>query len=216
MKPLYVINFKAYPQTIGERGLRIAKALDKYAKKTKKRIIIAVQPTDIRMISRAVGIPVYAQHIDPVEPGAKTGHITLEAVLAAGAKGVIINHSENRQDVKFIGEVVKRVKSKKKKVIVCAKDPIEGAKLSKFKPDFIAVEPPKLIGGDVSVSKAKPEIIEKAVKKSSVPVLVGAGVKNYEDVSVAIKLGAKGVLVASGIVKKKNIEGAIKGLTSSS
>ncbi|MBR9680744.1 MAG: triose-phosphate isomerase [Candidatus Altiarchaeota archaeon] len=214
MKPLYIINFKAYKETTGDKGLKVAKSLDKFAKKSKEKIILAVAPTDIRMISRAVKIPVYAQHIDPVSPGAKTGHVTLEAVLAAGAKGVIINHSENRRDTKFIGEAVKLIKAKRKKVIVCAKDPTEGAKLARFKPDFIAVEPPELIGGDVSVSKAKPQIIEKSVKKISVPVLVGAGVKDFSDVKVAMKLGAKGVLVASGIVKKKNIEEAIKGLTS--
>jgi len=34
--------------------------------------------------------------------------------------------------------------------------------------------------------------------------LCGAGIVTGEDVAAAVKLGAKGVLVASGIVKAKN------------
>lgn len=37
-----------------------------------------------------------------------------------------------------------------------------------------------------------------------VHVLCGAGITSGEDVSAAIKLGAEGVLVASGIVKSNN------------
>ena len=32
MKPLYVINFKAYSESSGPRGLKIAKVIDKFAK----------------------------------------------------------------------------------------------------------------------------------------------------------------------------------------
>ena len=73
----------------------------------------------------------------------------------------------------------------------------------------MAVEPPELIGGNVSVSKAKPEIIEKSVEKvkeitGDVKVLCGAGIKNREDVAKAIELGSDGILLASGIVKAKD------------
>ncbi len=83
--------------------------------------------------------------------------------------------------------------------------------IAKLNPDFITIEPPELIGGDISVSKANPEIIKKSVdivRKISpkAMVLCGAGIKTKEDVEKAIQLGAKGVLVASGVVKIKNLE----------
>ena len=85
-----------------------------------------------------------------------------------------------------------------------------------LEPDMIAMEPPELIGGDISVSTARPEAIVETIEAvksvKSVPVLVGAGIKNGQDVKKAIELGAKGVLVASGIVKAKDPKKAINDL----
>ena len=68
--------------------------------------------------------------------------------------------------------------------------------------DLIAVEPPELIGGDISVSKAEPEVIERSVQMlGQNRVLVGAGVKNSDDIRIALSLGASGVLLASGVTK---------------
>ena len=81
----------------------------------------------------------------------------------------------------------------------------EARKVATLQPSFVAVEPPELIGGDVSVSTARPEIITGSVAAvDGVPLLVGAGIKNGTDVRIAMKLGAVGVLVASGVVKASN------------
>ena len=56
-------------------------------------------------------------------------------------------------------------------------------------------------------------MIKDAVKAArGIPLLVGAGVKNSDDVKKGIELGAKGILVASGVVKAKNVEEAIREL----
>ena len=90
------------------------------------------------------------------------------------------------------------------------KECAEVKKFNSLDVDFIAVEPPELIGGDVSVSKAEPEIIEASVRNAgNKKLLVGAGVKTREDVKIAMKLGARGVLVASGIAKSDNFYDAI-------
>jgi len=209
---VYVINFKAYGETVGERGLGIAKILDRFASETGTKIMVAVQPTDIRMIAREVSIPVLAEHFDPVEPGAKTGWVTLKAVRAAGAQGSLINHSEHRIPKEKVAMAVEMAKEARKLVIVCARDAKEAGELSELGPDYIAVEPPELIGGNISVSRARPELISESVRLSKVPVLVGAGVKTSEDVRKAVELGAKGVLVASGVVKSGDVRKAIEGL----
>ncbi len=74
---------------------------------------------------------------------------------------------------------------------------------------MVAVEPPELIGSGIAVSKANPEIISDTVDRikkvnPKVTILCGAGITKGEDVSSAIKLGAEGILVASGVVKAKD------------
>ena len=93
--------------------------------------------------------------------------------------------------------------------IVCVKDVAEARKYAKLNPDYIAIEPPELIGSGKAVSKEKPELITKAADavksaKNNTKLLCGAGIVSGEDVAKAIELGSKGILVASGIIKAKN------------
>ena len=95
---------------------------------------------------------------------------------------------------------------------------IDTAKIvASFGPNFIAVEPPELIGGDVSVTDARPEVISEAVESvhrvdAHIPVLCGAGVKNGKDVKKALQLGAKGVLLASGVIRSKDVRATLRDL----
>ena len=92
--------------------------------------------------------------------------------------------------------------------MLCTKDAEESARLAKYEPTYIAVEPPELIGSGISVSTAKPEVVSGTVsavaKVNRTPVLCGAGVSNASDVKKAVELGAKGVLLASAYVKAKD------------
>jgi triosephosphate isomerase len=90
--------------------------------------------------------------------------------------------------------------------IVCADDLQEVEVLSQFSPDYLAIEPPELIGKGIAVSKANPSIITdsvQVVKKISprVKVLCGAGIVDKTDVQKALELGAEGILISSGVVK---------------
>ena len=102
------------------------------------------------------------------------------------------------------------------RTVACANDATTAQALAAFRPDMIAIEPPELIGGDISVSTAQPEIITNTIAKvkqiADIPVLCGAGVKTAEDVKIALELGAKGILLASGIVKAKDPEQALRDL----
>lgn len=86
-----------------------------------------------------------------------------------------------------------------------------------FSPYYIAVEPPELIGGDISVTSANPSIVTNTVEtvkgvNKEIKVLCGAGVKNGGDVKAAVDLGAEGVLLASGVVKAADPEAVIRDL----
>ncbi len=191
MKPLVVINFKK-----AENVLELAKACEKAAKQAK--IIIAVLPKDVSIASK-VKIPVYLQYIN-----SKT--------QLKGAKGTLLNHSDNPISNSFIASMIKLAHKNKIKTIACCTTTKRAKEIEKFKPDFIAVEPKELIGGKISVSTAKPSLISDTVKAVKIPVLCGAGIHTKEDVKKAIKLGAKGVLVSSAVAKAKNPEKALREL----
>jgi triosephosphate isomerase len=189
--PILLINFKTYEEGTGDRGLKMAKIIEKVAMETKANIAIAVQIAEIQRIASEISIPVYSQHMDGIHYGSNTGWILPETIKNAGAAGTILNHSEHQMKPDALREAVERAKEVRLKTVVCANTPEMAKQVTKFSPDYIAVEPPELIGGTVSISKAKPEVITNSLKSvGSIPLLVGAGVKNKEDVKKAIQLGA--------------------------
>ena len=219
LKPIIAVNFKAYyPYSFGEYALRLAKSARKVWEETGVRIILAPPYTEIRRIIEVVEgteIEVYGQHADPVEPGARTGYIPLEALVEACAHGVILNHSEHRLKLADINWLIKRAQKLGLKTLVCADVPETGAAVAVLGPDMVAVEPPELIGTGIPVSKAKPEVITGSVElirrvNKNVLILTGAGISSGDDVYAAIKLGTIGVLVASAIVKAKKPYDVIK------
>ncbi|MFC1723705.1 triose-phosphate isomerase, partial [Nanoarchaeota archaeon] len=212
---LIVVNFKTYKNATGERAVELAKTCEAIAKEKKADIIVAVQNVDLFHVSENVSIPVYAEHMDPIDYGAHTGKDLPEAIVENGATGVLINHSEDQMELGQIEKDIKRAKAIGLTTIVCAPTPECSEAIAAFSPDYIAVEPPELIGGDVSVSKAQPELITNTVNlvhkvNRSIPILCGAGIKDHEDVKIAIKLGCKGILIASGVTKAKDPKAALK------
>lgn len=212
---MIITNFKTYKSATGDMAVKLAKIHDEVASETGADIQVVVQAIDLLNVKNIVSIPVLSQHIDPVNFGSATGHILPEVVKMAGASGTILNHSERRLDREVLQKSIERAKEVGLKTIVCAETPEEGASFLEFDPDYIAVEPPELIGGDISVSTAKPEIIENAVKLiGSEKLLIGAGIKNGEDVRIVKKLGAQGVLLASGVTKADDPKAVLLDLVS--
>ena len=204
--PIIMINFKTYKQ--GKQVLDLAKKIEKFS----KNIIIGVQATDCYFISLKTKLPVFVQHVDFMEPGRNTGFILPEAVKAVGAKGVFLNHSEHRINFKDLEKTIKRCKKVNLQTAVFAKNFREAFKVKKLNPDYLIVEPPRLVAGDISVSKAKPYLIKKISEKLNRSFLVGAGIKTKEDVIKAINLGAGGVVISSAITKSRNPEKKLKEL----
>jgi triosephosphate isomerase len=215
--PAIVVNFKVYPEVLGKRGWELARVCGKVAEDTGASIVIAPPMSDLAHIARIVHIPVFGQHADTAEAGAHTGWLPPEALLEAGAAGTLLNHSERKIPHKNVAALVPRCEKLGLEVVACADDLKEAEALAKLGPDYIAIEPPELIGGDVSVTTASPEIVAGAVQRihavsASVGVLCGAGVKGRKDVRKALDLGTVGVLLASGIVKAKDPEKALRNL----
>jgi len=207
--PLILVNFKTYSEATGKKAVELAKKAEKVSLETKVSIGVAPQFTDIAAVASSTEIPVFAQHIDPIEPGSYTGHVLADAVKEAGAMGTLINHSERQLKLSDIDMAVRVAREKKLVSVVCANNQTVSAAAAALKPDIIAVEPPELIGTGIPVSKAKPEVVLNTVKlvkevNQKVTVLCGAGISHGEDVTAALRLGTQGVLVASSIVKAKD------------
>ena len=211
---MIIVNFKCYEESTGANAVKLALICEKVSKEMNVPILVAVQPADIYRVSKEVTIDVYGQHADAVHYGAFTGHVIVECLKENGAVGVLLNHSEKRMLIDEIEYVLHQARNNLFGVVICVSDSEIGEALSDLLPDSIAIEPPALIGGDVSVSVAKPSIISEAydriVKKNKVNLLVGAGIKTKDDVQRALDLGATGILVSSGVVLSKNPEKVLR------
>lgn len=196
------VNFKTYRQATGKNSIILGKICQAVSRQTKIPIFPVAQAIDIHLLTQSVSLPIWSQHIDNIEYGSHTGHILPEAILAAGARGTILNHSENKIPIKNIQETVKKAQKIGLNVLVCCGSIEEGQEISLFKPDYLAYEPPELIGNrKISVASAKPEIISDFTKKfPKLPIIVGAGIHCQKDVKMSLRLGAKGILVATDVV----------------
>jgi len=207
---MFIINCKNYEEIAGEKIIKLAKIAEKISKKYKIKIAIAPPHHLIPLITK-FGIIVLAQHLDDKKVGSTTGFMIPEIIKKSKIDGSIINHSEHRITENEIKNLVKRLKKLKLKTVICVKNVSEAKKYAKINPTFIAIEPPELIGTGRAISTEKPQLITNSINavqsaKNSTKLLCGAGIVSAEDVSRAVKLGSKGILVASGVIKAKNWE----------
>ncbi len=219
MNKVVIVNFKAYAEVDGQKAVDLAKTCEEVATETGAAIMVCPPMVELAAVSASVNIPVLSQNVDAKKPGSATGWVTPSMVRACGCYGTLINHSEHKVDPQIVGEAVRMSHDLGLCVIVCA-DNVESAKqLAIFAPDYIAVEPPELIGGDISVTTADPDIVKNTVSEvhsvnPDIKVLCGAGVKNGKDVATAIELGADGVLLASGVVRSSDPRATLRDLVS--
>jgi triosephosphate isomerase (TIM) len=198
MKPMIIINLKTYKQ--GKSVIELAKKIEEY----NSEIIIGAQIADISNLVKNTKLTVYAQHVDSVEVGRATGFILPEGVKENGAIGTFLNHSEHPLKFKTIKDTLKRCKDIGLKTAVFASNIKDAKKIEKLKPDYLIIEPPELVAGDISISKANPNLIKNLKKELKGDFLVGAGIKTKEDIDIAMNLGSIGVAVSSAITKAEN------------
>ncbi len=211
--PILITNFKCYQESTGARAVELAKLHERVANELGINVAVVGMALDLPMLAMSVSIPVLSQHLDGLDWGAYTGLIPVEVARSVGIDGSMLNHSERRISDSEIGRTLERMKAQNMLSVVCAENNEEGKKFADMGADFIAIEVPELIGGEVSISTAKPELIVEAVKVIGPgKVIVGAGIKTAADVRKALELGAVGVLVSSGIVKAADPLAALREL----
>jgi triosephosphate isomerase len=192
----------------------MAKILERVNNETGVSVSISVQFTDIATIAREVKIPVFAQYIDPIKPGAFTGHVLPEAVKEAGAAGVMLNHKEKPLSLTNLIMAMKRAREVGLLCNVCAGSVEEVDIVARLKPDTIIAEPSELIGTGRAVSRYDKEFVSgvvRTVKQIDPTILLsaGGGISTPEDAGIAISLGMDGAGGASSIMKAKNPYGLL-------
>lgn len=214
--PLIVVNFKTYASASGKEAEVLAAAMAK-AQTAGVRMVAVVSAFDLSTIAKAnPELEVWSQHLDCVGQGGYTGWLEPQTAIERGAGGSIINHAEHKVELSHVKDLLAMLPDDFP-VCACAADVEEAKALAELGPTFIAVEPPELIGGDISVTTADPAIVSNTVAavkavNPDVRILCGAGVKNGADVAKAIELGSEGVLLASGVTKAQDVASVLEDL----
>ena len=209
---MFIINCKNYEEVSGKKIRRLVKTVEKVSKKYNVRIVLAPPQHLVGLVTEmSSSVMILAQHVDDSAVGSTTGFVVPELLKKSKVGGSIINHSEHRISGDTIQRLVSKLKELKMISVLCVKNTAEVKRYAKFDADYIAIEPPELIGSGKAISKQRPELITRAAAilkdtNSSSKLLCGAGIVSGADVAKAIELGSVGILVASGIVKAGNWE----------
>ncbi|MFA5688661.1 MAG: triose-phosphate isomerase [Kiritimatiellales bacterium] len=203
--PFFEIGPKAY--LYGEGMLALALDIDRVAEKYDVDIIVTPQYTDIKLLAdNTRRIHVYAPHMDSLPVGRGLGSVLPEAVKAAGAVGVMLNHAEKKLTLEEIEKTIRRADEVGLATIVCA-DTVEEIKaIAAMGPNLMVAEPTSLIG---TGTPSGPEYVRATIDavqavNPDIMVLQGAGISTGQDVYNVIAAGAMATGCTSGIIKAAN------------
>lgn len=208
--PFFEIGPKGY--MYGERMLKLAKAADAASEKYDVRIILTVQPSDIYLLAKETKhVFIFAQHMDPISVGRGNGLILPEALKAAGADGVMLNHAERPMLLADLYKAIKRADEVGLATIVCADSIREAEAISHFAPNIIVAEPTELIGTGKTSNEEYVIATTSAIKNINpdIQVLQAAGISNGQDVYKTIRAGADATGTTSGVMKAADPEAMV-------
>lgn len=204
------LNFKTYDQTTGVNLInKLEEIVASCEENPALAEILVVAPSVAELgLARYLqpGLQLAAQTVVDLELGATTGKMPLPLVKKLDIEYILANHSESRLGIEATINLIKKAKEIGINVVACCETIEEAKELVGAEPLAIAYEPPELIGSGISVT-TRPEAVAEFVEifaDSEVLPLVGAGVSTKEDVENSLKLGAKGVLLASAFAKAED------------
>jgi triosephosphate isomerase (TIM) len=201
--PFFEIGPKAY--LYGKEVLELARHADKVGRKYAVQVIITPQYVDIPLLAHAMeNVLVFAQHMDSLPVGRGVGSVLPEALKAAGAVGVLLNHAEKRLAKDELERTIRRADQIGLATMVCADTLQDAAMIAQMEPNIIIAESPALIGvGKRDANDALAiDCINQAVWEINpeIRVLHGAGISCGQDVYDVIAAGAQGTGSTSGII----------------
>ena len=115
-----------------------------------------------------------------------------EALKAAGAKGVMLNHAEHKLTLDEIAEAIERADQVGLATMVCADSIGEVKAIAKLAPNILAAEPTELIGTGRPADKEYVDEVIRCIKDINPDILPfpSAGISKGEDCYNIIKAGS--------------------------
>ena len=200
--PFFEVGPKAY--AFGEAVVDLARHADELSRTYGVQIVLTPQYTDIPLVAAAVErVLVFAQHMDPLVPGRGVGSVLPEALRAAGARGVLLNHVERRLSRTDLARAMRRADEVGLATMVCADDLKDALQIAELGPNVIIVEAPDLIGagGGRNGGGSPIDQINQAIwdVNPEIRILHAAGIGSAQDVYDVIAAGAQGTGSSSAI-----------------
>lgn len=203
--PFFETSVKNY--IYGDAVLEYAKAADAASKEYEVDVLFVAPYTEIRRVRENTDrLIVFAPYMDAIKPGRGIADVLPEALKAAGAQGVVLNHSERPMTLTTIKKNIDRANELDLLTFVCADTIAEAQALALLHPDILNPEPTELIGsGNVSDMRYVRDVI-RAVKSIDQSILVeqAAGITTAQQVYDFIMAGSEAAGSASGILNSAN------------
>ena len=205
--PYFEIGTKNY--IYGDTVLEYALAADAAAEKYDIDVLFITPAVEIRrVVEQTKHLIVLAPYMDTLRPGRGMADILPEALKAAGAAGVVVNHCEKPMSLPAIKETIQRAHELDMLVFASADTIAEAKAVAQLHPDILNPEPSELIGGAGSGVSSMDFVREsiQAIKSIYPDILVeqAAGITNGQQVYDFIMAGSEAAGAASGIVNAKD------------
>ena len=201
--PYFEIGTKNY--IYGDELLALAKKADECAEKYDIDVLFICPAVEIRRVKENTkNLIILAPYMDTLRPGRGMADILPEALKAAGAEGVVVNHCEKPMSLPQIKATIDRAKELDMLVFACADTVAEAKAIAQLHPDIINPEPSELIGGSgdgVSDMSYVKDCID-SIKAIYDDILVeqAAGITTGKQVYDFIMAGSEAAGAASGII----------------
>ena len=201
--PYFEIGTKNY--IYGDKVLEYAKAADAAAEKYDIDVLFICPAVEIRnVVQNTKNLIVLAPYMDTLRPGRGMADVLPEALKAAGAVGVVVNHCEKPMSLPQIKATIDRANEIDFLVFACDDTVAEAKAIAQLHPDIINPEPTELIGGSgggVSDMSYVKEVMQ-AIREIDPNILVeqAAGITNGKQVYDFIMAGSEAAGAASGIM----------------
>jgi triosephosphate isomerase len=203
--PFFETSVKNY--IYGDAVLDYARAADAASKEHDVDVLFVAPYTELRRVRENTDrLIILAPYMDALRPGRGIADVLPEALKAAGAQGVVLNHSERPITLNAIRKTIDRANELDLLTFVCADTIAEAKALAQLHPDILNPEPTELIGsGNVSDMGYVREVI-RAVKSIDQSILVeyAAGITTAQQVYDFIMAGSEAAGSASGILTSAN------------
>lgn len=202
--PFFEIGPKAY--LYDQAVLKLARHADEMSRKYDVRIIFTPQAVDIRLVVEGTkDLLVFAQHMDALPLGRGNGSVLPEAVKAAGAVGVLLNHVEKRLSMAELERTIRRADEVGLASMACADTLADAVTIARMAPNIIIVESPDLIEGGKRAENDRESVARINATiwdiNPEIRILHGAGINSGKDVYNIISAGSQAAGSTSGIIK---------------